>query len=187
MGNKMRNIIINIIILIFLGLLLAACTTISNTPKTNPEAAIDNTKLGLLYLQQHKIEPAKAKLLLAMQQDPNSPIVLDSMAYFIEQTGDSSKAKAFYLKAIDLKPENSELKNNYGAYLCRQKQYKKAIKYFLLAARDINYLYTAKAYENAGLCALRIPNKKLAQKYLKKSLENDPNNQYVKKKLLKLV
>lgn len=139
------------------------------------QAASYNTQLGLGYLQQGEMERAKTKLNKAMAQGPEIPSVHAAMAYYHEKTGELDLADAEYRKAISLNPRAGEALNNYGAFLCGRGQYQKAIDYFLQAVKDPNYTTTAQAYENAGLCALKMPNQTLAQGYFEKALQQDPS------------
>ena len=50
-----------------------------------------------------------------------------------------------------------------------------AVPAISLASNDINYVDTSSAYENAGLCAMKIPNKRLAEFYFNKTLQTDPD------------
>jgi len=179
------KIIMKFWILVFLLVLLAACSTVS-TNNINPEAATINTQLGLNYLQQGDIASAKSKLLLALEEDSNNPIILDAMGYFWERTGDLDSAEEYYLRAIKLAPNKGEVQNNYGTYLCRHRRYQESIKHFLLAVQDVNYLHVAAAYENAGLCALRMPDKKLGRKYLQLAVAHDPSRVSAQHELAKL-
>jgi len=162
--------------------LLAACTSqqqnqneIADTVDAhNPKAANINLQLGIGYLQQGDIDRAKQKLLLAEKQDPSSPLVWDSLAYFYSKTGDVNKADQFYRKAISLAPSNGKTLNNYGTFLCGQGQYQKAIQYFNAAVKDPSYVTTGQAYENAGLCAEQIPDRQRAKTLFTKALQNDP-------------
>lgn len=159
-------------------MLLAACST-TNTPSDNTpnlkQAAQTNAQLGLGYLQEGNTQRAKEKLLLAMQQDPHSPAVLNAMALFLQATGDSAGAAKTYQQALTLAPHAGETLNNYGVYLCQQKQPQQAITYFKQAIQAPNYVDTAKAYENAGLCALEIPDNAQASTFFTQALENDPS------------
>jgi type IV pilus assembly protein PilF len=155
-------------------LTILSCSAIS---KHNREAANYNAQLGLVYLKQGDIKLAKSKLLLALQQAPSEPLILDSMAYFLEITGEIQRAESYYLQAINHAPKKGAVQNNYGTFLCRHKRYQESLKHFLLAVEDSSYLNTAQAYKNAGLCALKIPNKKLAKEYLQKALTNDPRRE----------
>ncbi len=165
-----------------LCILLSSCAT----QPTNPEAAGLNTKLGYTYMQQGDMQSAKRKFLLALQENPHDPLVLQAMGYYLEQTGDVKIAENYYQQALKLAPEQGPVQNNYGDFLCRQGKYHQAIKHFDLATQDINYLYVTQAFENASFCALKIPDKKLARSYLQKALQSDPNNKEIQQKLLKL-
>jgi type IV pilus assembly protein PilF len=175
------------IFLILLFAVLTSCIDIENEPlPLNPEAAKYNAQLGLAYLQQGDVSRAKSKFLLALQQAPEDPLVLDSMGYFLDLTGQSAAAEKYYLLALAIEPQDGASENNYGGYLCRNHRSKEAIQHFLLAAQDIHYLNTASAYENAGICALKIPDKKLAKQYLQQALVIDPNLISAKKALVNI-
>ncbi|WP_272946910.1 type IV pilus biogenesis/stability protein PilW [Legionella londiniensis] len=150
------------------------------------EAASFNTRLGLAYLKQGDRPRAKRKLLIALEQAPDSPNVNAAMAYFLEKTGVLDKAQVYYQKAMSLAPNNGAQLNNYGAFLCRQGQYKQAENYFLRAVKDVQYENTAAAYENAGLCALAIPDTAKAAFYFNKALEQDPSRKQSLYELVKL-
>ncbi|WP_172653493.1 type IV pilus biogenesis/stability protein PilW [Legionella fallonii] len=138
------------------------------------KAALFNVQLGLGYLKQGDRPRAKKKLLLALEQEPNSPDVNAAMAYYNEQTNELEKAKNYYLKAISLSGNDGAQLNNYGTFLCRQGEYKKAEGYFLKAVKDEHYIHTAGAYENAGLCAQAIPDLNKAKHYFTTALNQDP-------------
>ncbi len=163
------------VILYGLMILLTACANTDSSVNKNHSASIINAQLGLAYLARGNIPRAKEKLLLAQQQAPKDPVVWYSMGYFLENTGNSDAAEKAYLHAIALAPANGASKNNYGTFLCRQGRYQESIQYFLLATTDPHYLAVAEAYENAGRCALKIPNRDLAEKYLRMALAQNAN------------
>jgi type IV pilus assembly protein PilF len=148
-----------------------------STPKNynRNDAASYNTQLGLAYLKQGNRPRAKRKLLLALEQAPDSANVNASMAYYMEKTGEMDEARNFYQKAMSLAPGSGAQLNNYGTFLCRQGQYLEAENYFLQAVKDVQYEHTAGAYENAGLCAAAIPDFAKASRYFNKALEQDPS------------
>ena len=150
------------------------------------EAAAYNAQLGLAYLKQGNRSLAKHKLLLALSQAPDAPGVNASMAYFMEKTGEMENAQAYYKKAMAAAPKSGAQLNNYGAFLCRRGQYAEAERYFLKAVNDIEYEHTAGAYENAGLCALAVPNYAKATQYFSKALEQDPERGQSLYELVKL-
>ena len=156
---------------------LFGCSTETSHPqgpaKNQQEASSLNVQLGLQYLDQGNTPRAKQKLLLAMEQH-ESPRSYGAMAYFYEKTGDVINAEKYYLMAISENSNAGAGHNNYGAFLCRQGQYQKAEQQFQLAVKDTNYLNTASAYENAGLCALLIPNQQQAEDYFQKAVQQNP-------------
>jgi type IV pilus assembly protein PilF len=150
------------------------------------KAASYNVQLGLGYLKQGDRPRAKKKLLSAMEQEPTSADVNAAMAYYFEQTNELTEAKKYYLKAITLSSESGAQLNNYGTFLCRQGDYKKAEGYFLKAVRDVQYVNTSAAYENAGLCALAIPENDKAKLYFTSALDQDPSRRESLYELVKL-
>ena len=145
-----------------------------------------NVQLGLEYLKQGNIERSKRKLWLALEQAPRSPDANAAMAYFMEKTGDPKKARVFYQKAMAAAPGKGAQLNNYGAFLCRQRDYEQAERYFLKSVDDVQYEHTAGAFENAGLCALAIPNVKKAQQYFAEALKHDPSREQSLYELVKI-
>jgi type IV pilus assembly protein PilF len=169
--------------------LIVACASSgsqSEDEQTQVKTAKVNAQLGMAYLERRDIQRAKQKLLLALKQGPNVAEVVYSMAYFQEATGNTEKAQAFYLQAIKVDPTRGEAQNNYGTFLCRAGKYSESIQHFNLAAQDPNYLNPSSAYENAGLCAMKIPDKKQASQYFQRALNENPNLPVASRKLAEL-
>lgn len=154
--------------ILILTIFILGCTSQQFLASQNASANF-NLQLAMLYLQQSNVTMAKSKLLLAQQQMPNSAALMDAFGYFYETTGEADFANHYYEQAIKLAPHSGATQNNFGTFLCRQKKYDQAIQHFILAANDPNYLHTAQAYENASRCALRIPNRQLAEYFLQKA------------------
>lgn len=157
---------------------LTSCQTSPEKPSTyNPKASGYNVQLGLGYLAQGNRERAKQKLLAAIAQDPQSATANDALAYYFESVQDIQQAETYYQHAVQFHPNTGAPLNNYGAFLCRQARYDEANKYFMRAIADPQYINTAMAYENAGLCAIAAGNNKNATIYLKKALAHEPSLQ----------
>lgn len=152
---------------------LTACTT-PRPPQAIHPAAKYNVELGLGYLQRGDMARAKHKLLLAEAEAPKDPMVLDALGYFYERAGEPKRAETYFLQAVKLAPHRGAIQNNYGTFLCRQGQYHASLEHFTAAATDPHYLHPALAYVNAGQCALKIPNRALAEHYFKRALAHDP-------------
>lgn len=156
-------------------LMLVGCVT--DRPDENKKdlhiASAYNVDLGLGYLKQGNVERAKGKLLLALEQDDRNTTAYAAMAYFLERTGDEKDAASYYQKALNIAPEEGDLLNNYGTFLCRMHRYDEAEHYFLRAAKKMNYVNTVAAYENAALCALDAKRYEKAHTYFEKVLAQD--------------
>lgn len=168
------------------SLLCSLLACVSNSSTINSNAANYNVELGLGYFKQGDVARAKYKLLLALQQAPNDPIAQDAMAYFLDQTGATAQAEKYYLNAVALAPAAGIPQNNYGTFLCRHGRYNEAITHFIKAVGDPQYLNPARAYENAGLCAIKIPNPELATTYFQQAITNDPKRAMALLELAKL-
>lgn len=169
--------------------LIQACAhkTSDETIKMDLDKAAQlNTQLGLAYLKQGNRPRAKRKLLTALKQAPSSPDTNAALAYFFEQTHELEQAQKFYSNALFLSSNGGSQLNNYGAFLCRQGRYQQAEQYFLKAVHDIQYLHTAAAYENAGLCALAKPDDEKARLYFIAAIDHDPSRKASLYELVKL-
>jgi type IV pilus assembly protein PilF len=175
--NRENSMLLTIYHWLVIGFFLMAACSIPRKEEAghNNVAAEANVKLAIAFLKQGLIKDAKLTLLAAEKSDPYNPAVWYGMGYFNEAIGESAEAKRNYEQAIACDSINGAAHNNYGAFLCRIGQYKESMQQFLLAVKDPNYLDIACTYENAGLCALNIPDKKVARIYFQKALELDPN------------
>lgn len=181
---------IHIIMFVALFCLLSACASVNSTNSEEQARKVKtakiNAQLGIAYLERRNLQRAKQKLLLALEQGPTIPEPWYSMAYFLEATGNKDDASIYYQKAISVAPTRGDAQNNYGTFLCRNGDYRGSIEHFMLAVKDPTYLDPADAYENAGLCALKIPDKTMATKYFSQALQQDPSRMVSERKLREL-
>lgn len=173
------------LILTMLSLALLACSPFTPPTPTDRDtdqgkkliAANANIQLGMNYIQDGNVETAKQKLLLALELAPTYPPAWYTMGYYLEVTGNTQKANKYYLEAIRLAPKSGDSQNNYGTFLCHNGKFKESIPYFLAATQDPTYIEISAAYENAGICALKIPDVAQAKSYFTKAVTNDPHRE----------
>lgn len=141
--------------------LLSACVTEPRDPDfagadaINTDAAAKNrVSLGLTYLSNGNFSQAKANLDKALNFAPKSADAHFAMAYYYQQVDELELTEEYYLKALKLAPENPNIINSYGAFLCEQGRYEKAKSYFLKAVSSKSYVSTAETYENLAICAV---------------------------------
>ena len=77
---------------------------------------------------------------------------------------------------ILVKSDDADTLNNYGVYLCRQKQLEAAEKQFLKAIAVPSYLLVAKSYENLSACFLQEDDFIKAERYLHKAIMHSPSS-----------
>lgn len=175
MNNKVTKW--SIVVLITIG--ITACNSAGGTRPTtydapDAKAAEINVQLGLSYMQRGNYEIALEKLKKALKQNPNLPSGHNAIALLYQRLGENDKAGQHFKESVQRDPQYSEAHNNYGAFLCQQGEYEAAEQRFLEATKNPLYASTAQAYENAGLCANRIPDQTLAEHYFLKALQLNP-------------
>lgn len=167
-----------ITIFIFLGMqLISGCSSFSSKDGANLKKAAEiNVQLGARYLVQDKIGLAKIKLEKALDQDPDNALAHSTMALLLENVGKHDGIIDHYEEAISLDPANSDIKNNFGTYLCNQSRYEEAQNLFKKAIDDPYYKTPIVALINAGKCALSNSKYKVAESYLRKALRKNPKS-----------
>ncbi len=154
---------------------MACSTTSTQTLEENHQKAADvNAQLAHAYILQGNKREGVAKLRKALELKPELPSTHHYIAETYRLLGQAALAESHYLKAIKLTPKDSLIQNNYGVFLCEQGRYEEAEKRFLVSVRNPLYATPEEAYENAALCALRIPDKERAEFYFRKAVEVHP-------------
>ena len=165
--------------LIIFGLILMLMACVSTTSeeyeeeyKQSKEYSIANTNVQLAvgYLRQGRTEAAVGKLKKALAAYPDYRDAHITIALAYDHLGKFDLAEKYYLSSIDLDPDNGAVYNNYGVFLCSQNKVKAAITNFMQAIETPRYNTPRRAYENAGSCAMKIPDIELAETYMRKAL-----------------
>lgn len=165
-----------------LALALGACA--GNAPRPAKSAADSETKeaaelqvkLGRGYMEQGDLATAMDKLQRALKLDPRSVDAHTLLAVLNERINRPEQAESFYRKAERLAPDNGEVNNNLGAFLCGRGQYAEADARFLKALDDPFYRSPASALTNAGVCALKGGDATRAEDYFRRALAIQPLN-----------
>ncbi|MDH5518122.1 MAG: type IV pilus biogenesis/stability protein PilW [Gammaproteobacteria bacterium] len=137
------------------------------------KAAHFNVQLGSGYLAQNKLQLAKKKLTKALEQDPDNALAHSTMALLLEKVGQTEDIESHYEEAMSLDPENSDINNNFGTYLCNRGRFDEAQKLFKKAIDDPYYKTPVVAMINAGKCAMLNSNFELAESFFRRALRVD--------------
>ncbi|AOU98217.1 type IV pilus biogenesis/stability protein PilW [Acidihalobacter yilgarnensis] len=156
---------------------LAGCATSPQERKEEAQqhrAAVLNAQLGIDYMRTGNLKLADEKLKRALNQDPNSSIVRNAYALLMQRLGKNNEAEDNFSKAVALKPSDGDVHNNFGVFLCEQGHYSRAYVQFKEAWSNPLYNTPEFAYANAGICALKQGDKKLAEQRFEQALHEQP-------------
>lgn len=175
---------LNRVILIFIVLVaVSACAGGPGTTKKereqvdNKSAAVTNLQLGVGYIKRGQYEIAEEKLGKAIKQDPRNIEAYTAMAYLMTLVNQNERAEDYYQDALDIKENNPETLNSYGAFLCKVGRLDEAMEKFRQAATNPFYETPYLAYNNAGTCLLEAKNYKNAEYMLRNALKQQPELQ----------
>ncbi|WJG10512.1 type IV pilus biogenesis/stability protein PilW [Aliiglaciecola sp. LCG003] len=138
-------------------------------------AAKNRISLGLTYLKNGNFSQAKFNLDKALQFAPRLADAHYGIAYYYQRVDETELASEAFQKALAFAPNNPDIANSYGAFLCQQGQYQQAKKYFLKAVNSDNYISTAETYENLALCSQSQGQVDDAMEYLQSALNHQPS------------
>jgi type IV pilus assembly protein PilF len=160
-----------------LAVLMAACsgspTYKEEDNSSGRQAAEINTSLGREYLSRGQFEISLDKLKKAINSDPDYAPAHTVIAVLYERIGEDELAEKHYQEAVKILPDNGDVNNNYGVFLCQKGKAASAEPYFLIATKDPFYRTPQVALSNAGSCELQQGNLDKAERYLRQSLEYD--------------
>ena len=157
-------------------------TTIIGKNSVQQENSIDNAaaaktriQLGMGYLNKGQMAPAKYNFEKAIELAPDSADAYLAMAHYYQAVGDKVSAQKAYEKLMSGHGNNPDVLNNYGAFLCRNRNYSEADEMFMRAVAQPHYLKMDDSYENAGVCALQAGKKEKALEYYRLALGYNPH------------
>jgi len=157
----------------------AAANSIAGAPQGESDqrrrAGIRLELAGGFY-QQGNYAQALEELRTALSVDPSYASAYGLLGLVYMDLGDRPKAEEAFDRALKLAPEDSEILNNYGWYLCQTDRPKEAIAQFQAALKNPLYATPARPLHNAGICALRAGDAAGAEQWFQRSFQIDPRN-----------
>jgi len=138
------------------------------------DAAQINIKLAVGYIQRQQYKPARDKLEKAIEQDPENIEGYKTLAYLYSRLGLDDEAEIKYKEALDLNPNDSDLLNSYGTFLCTSGKLDEAQEKFKASYSNPFYEALYLAQSNAGSCYIKQEKYKEAEALLRKSLRVQP-------------
>lgn len=130
-----------------------------------------HTELGAAYFQAGNMAVALDELRIALSADSSYYPAYSVRGLVNAALKEYDKAEDDFRRALDIAPNDPEVNNNYGWYLCETGKARQSIAYFLNAVKNPLYETPDRAYTNAGTCALKAGDLEGAQGYLLKALQ----------------
>ncbi|AXS79488.1 type IV pilus biogenesis/stability protein PilW [Dechloromonas sp. HYN0024] len=148
-----------------------AATGQARGPSDPRSRAKIHTELGSMYFQAGNPGVALDELRIALSADSayfQAYSVRGLVRLSLKEYG---KAEEDFRQALSLAPNDPEVNNNYGWFLCETGKERQSIGYFLNALKSPLYETPDRAYTNAGTCAFKAGDLDAAQDYLLKALQ----------------
>ena len=171
-----------------LAVVLAGCaaTNGAGSPQAELPTSSDQTdnqkraqirlQLAIGYFEQRQFNVALDEIKQALATDPNFVDAYGVRALIYMEMGETRLADENFQTAMRLSPNNPDLSNNYGWYLCQNGREAQSIAYFEAALKNRAYQSPAKALNNAGACSLKLKDMASAERYLTQAFQLEPGN-----------
>jgi len=143
------------------------------TPKAR--AAI-RTELAAGYYERGQMDIALEELGAAKTLDPTYPRLYNIYGLVYAMLGERDKAEENFRQALALAPNDSDIRANWGAYLCGTGRARESIPEFEQVLRDPLYKSPEIALINAGKCSIAIGETKSADDYFRRAMTASPGN-----------
>ncbi|GLT17801.1 type IV pilus biogenesis/stability protein PilW [Vibrio zhanjiangensis] len=143
-------------------------------------------ELGMRYLQQSNMVKAKQNFQMALKHAPSYYRSQLAMARYFEAVSDYDQALKKYQNALESEPNNGQVLNDYGSFLCKRKKYQLAQAQLTKAVKQDDYFHIADSYENAALCWLKQNRPIEALASFRQAIAHDPKRPQTLLNLAKL-
>ena len=166
-------------VLSLLAVLLSGCVTSTTTGSLSAEtddddAAEYNFELGARYYRSESYELARDRLERAIEQDPKMAKAHVTLGMTYEALDNPRLATRSYEDAIRVAPRDFNVQNAYAVYLCRQRDFNDAARYFERAATHEENDDSEVTLTNAGLCVMQKPDLAEAERFFRAALDEKP-------------
>ena len=150
---------------VFFLLLAAGCAT-QSTLETRPvtdTGGADNrrraevhTALAGEYYARGNFAVALSEARLALKDDSTYYPAHNVLALVFMELREDVMARESFDRALRISPNNPEVLNNFGWFLCLRSETQRGLEMMVRAASDTQYTSPEKAWLSAGLCLRRV-------------------------------
>jgi type IV pilus assembly protein PilF len=163
----------------------ASSTTQANTVETGTlsgeagdprNRARIHTELASAYFERGNMGVALEELRIAISADPNYAPAYNVLGLVHMDLRENGVAQQHFERGLRLAPNDPDINNNYGWFLCLTGREVQSIAYFLAALKNPLYNTPARSYVNAGLCSMKSNNDRDAIDYFERAMRSEPDN-----------
>jgi Tfp pilus assembly protein PilF len=140
------------------------------------EKAELHLRVGTSMLQNGNYPQALSELLKAEELDNTNPVVQNNLGLVYFARNRLDLAAQHIRRALQLKSDYTDAKNNLGRVLIEQEKYPEAQQILTEALKDLTFPNPEKPYLNLGLASFRQRQFKEAKNHLLHALEYQRNN-----------
>lgn len=145
----------------------------SQPPKLTREGLV-NLSLALNYLDAGNLQGSLIRAQKALHTDPKSADVHLAIGMIHDRMGNQDLASAAFARALKLDPEDGNVHNTYGAWLCQHQTAAEAEPHFQKALLNPGKSSTRNILLNAGRCAYKAGELDKSEQHLRAALEKSP-------------
>jgi len=146
-------------------------------PQVSPkERAKLHTEIAAAYYERGQMDVALEELNESMKLDAESANTYNVYGLVYATMGENAKAEQNFQRALQLAPQDSEIRQNWGWYLCMHDRAQASIAEFELAVKNPLYKTPEIALVNAGRCSASLGDSAAAEQFFKRALATSPGN-----------
>ena len=128
------------------------------------------------FYERGQMEVALQELDEAVKLDAKNAKIYNVYGLVYAVLGQDANAERNFQQAIALAPTDSEIRQNWGWYLCTHGKPRESIPEFEQAIRNPLYKSPDIALTNAGKCSIEFGDNRRGEEYLKRALTINPGN-----------
>ncbi|MDR2364939.1 MAG: type IV pilus biogenesis/stability protein PilW [Zoogloeaceae bacterium] len=129
-----------------------------------------HTELSAMYFQVGSMAVALEEANMAITADPRYASAYNVRALVHAMLREFNMADADFKKALSFAPNDPDINNNYGWFLCQRDRMQESFPHFMIAIKNPLYVTPERAYINAGSCAVKANDLEGARAYLLQAL-----------------
>lgn len=170
----------------FLATILAGCESASKTQTPAPPPTVPkpppiqeapppyraqlHADIAAGFYERGQMQVALQELEEAVKLDASNAKIYNVYGLVYSVLGEDGKAQQNFQQAISLAPNDSEIRQNWGWYLCTHGKPRESIAEFEVAIRNPLYKTSDVALTNAGKCSIEAGDNRGGEAYLKRAL-----------------